>query len=677
MDPIIDAILLSEDATRAGPIKTYRRPDGVHVPTRIIPLLADLGGAREAGGFLSHAANCFCSYCKLHRNDKENLDIQSWPRRTKEEVREQIKEWEKAIFKKDQKKLATDTGVRGGASLQRLWYWDPVWHIILGYLHNWLEGVLQHQLRELWGIGRKSTEKGDKNEQDTDYEQDTDHEQDTDDDLPESADESEDLENEQTESESEEEESIEEDESASTPRATPARDSDSTPHATPARDVVPPAPAKKPGRPTTFSFTFKKEELEAIRECIRNISLPTWASRPPSNLGEKRHGKLKADQYLILFTAILPLILPAIFVKRKAQDELESFYDLTACTNIVVSFKTSNSEADQHTKHYTAYRQSIQQLFPEFQSKPNHHYAGHDAEILKYWGPLPGLSEFPGERMNGRLQKVKTNKHLCTYFPFFAEWNDLLISFLDDMDYTMLQQMSRLVYFLAFLHHKASSNPEMDIFANILEPSNITKGPTIKPIDDFEQAIYLTKTLDLDETEYDMILQYLNLTGHHGQWSSNTAYPHPEHALILPPFAKRCTEFHENGHTYSCSSSHEGNSFIEFYDRRIQGHWTGVINHIFEIPLQGFLRKFIFVSPHRELEQSALVGTPYDPLLYPRFMSKIVEVKPSEDMVVLEPEHIITHLTTYKTRGDIYGIRREVLLVCWALNRGRKEYVAT
>ncbi|KAJ6600756.1 hypothetical protein B0H10DRAFT_1958620, partial [Mycena sp. CBHHK59/15] len=32
--------------------------------------------------------------------------------------------------------------------------------------------------------------------------------------------------------------------------------------------------------------------------------------------------------------------------------------------------------------------------------------------ILKYWGLMAGLNEFWGERMNGMLQRIKTNHHL-------------------------------------------------------------------------------------------------------------------------------------------------------------------------------------------------------------------------------------------------------------------------
>lgn len=96
---------------------------------------------------------------------------------------------------------------------------------------------------------------------------------------------------------------------------------------------------------------------------------------------------------------------------------LESFYHLVASTNIIASFTTSNEEAESYTEHYVAYRASIQQLYTDFTSVPNHHYAMHNEFLLKYWGPLAGLSEFPGERINGMLQKIKTNRHLCMYSP--------------------------------------------------------------------------------------------------------------------------------------------------------------------------------------------------------------------------------------------------------------------
>ena len=54
--------------------------------------------------------------------------------------------------KSGRKAQAQSTGVRW-TPLHRLPYWDPVKHVLLGYMHNWQEGVLKHQLRVLWAIG--------------------------------------------------------------------------------------------------------------------------------------------------------------------------------------------------------------------------------------------------------------------------------------------------------------------------------------------------------------------------------------------------------------------------------------------------------------------------------------------------------------------------------------------
>lgn len=158
-------------------------------------------------------------------------------------------------------------------------------------------------------------------------------------------------------------------------------------------------------------FNFTSEELGAIRLCIQEVALPTWVARPPTNLGEASHGKLKADEYLVLFTVILPHVLPVLWWNKgnKEHQLFDSFCHLIASINIICSFSTSDVEADAYMEAYVKYRKSIQDLFPYYPSKPNHHYAMHNGKLLKFWGPLATLSEFPGERLNGLMQKVKTS----------------------------------------------------------------------------------------------------------------------------------------------------------------------------------------------------------------------------------------------------------------------------
>jgi hypothetical protein len=80
---------------------------------------------------------------------------------------------------------------------------------------------------------------------------------------------------------------------------------------------------------------FSTVKLADIHACLSETVIPSWIERPPTNL--KSHGKLKADQWFLLFSIL-------------------------------------------------------------------------------FWGPLIRLSEFPYERQNGNLQKIKTNGHICELY---------------------------------------------------------------------------------------------------------------------------------------------------------------------------------------------------------------------------------------------------------------------
>jgi hypothetical protein len=161
---------------------------------------------------------------------------------------------------------------------------------------------------------------------------------------------------------------------------------------------------------------FNKEALSKIHECLNDAIVPTWITRPPRNLGDKSHGKLTADQWYTLFTIFLPMVLPELWLASgtdRDSDLLDNFHNLLICTNIIGSYTISNADADNYLHYYIRYRHTSKILFPTVATRPNHHYAMHNAELMKFWGPLPRLSEFPYEQHNGSLQKIKTNWHLC------------------------------------------------------------------------------------------------------------------------------------------------------------------------------------------------------------------------------------------------------------------------
>ncbi len=418
LDPTIDKFVRYGDLAGVQ-VRTYHNPEGVSVRVRIAPVLADSPARVLISGFMGHRATNFCAYCLCTQDNIESLDPTTWTVRQGATVRQEAAAWKNAQTLKRRNELEKTNGVRW-TSLHRLQYWDPVKHVVLGYMHNWLEGVLQHHLRVLWGVGR------DKAHQDKVKEIDNDelwHESD----LSESGSELEDLYREAEEFDSQSSLSTSASTQASPPRS-PTESSSSmsldspwthsqpgTPRAPSpeGQNIEDPEDGDYVGIPGAYNLP--KEHLNAVRECIRDITLPTWVGRPPANLGEASHGKLRANDYLVLFSFILPLIAPEFWHGSASQTDdihLENFKDLVVCTNIICSFQTSNVAADLYTHLYTRYRRNIRALFHTWHSVPNHHFAMHNGSLLKHWGPLPALSEFPGERLIGDLQNINTNSKI-------------------------------------------------------------------------------------------------------------------------------------------------------------------------------------------------------------------------------------------------------------------------
>lgn len=217
--------------------------------------------------------------------------------------------------------------------------------------------------------------------------------------------------------------------------------------------------------------------------------------------------------------------------------------------------------------------------------------------------------------------------------------------------------------------NNAGKEPLIQELTSILEPEdakNLLLNPTA--LDCAEIVSIQAKSPSMQTHEYVSLQAYLLFTG--CAYHTYTDVPHPEYALVLPPIANCPSQINLNDHTYSCYSSHIGNSAIQFCDPKTQKIETGSIHLILQMLLQGFMRTFLFVHGHGTLTDAEEQLTPYP--THPRFMTKVVDAKFSDTLFIIEPQHIITHLTTLKQPAGTYGISRETLVVCWALNRGCK-----
>lgn len=437
-DPIIDRL---KPMWTGKPVKTKRHPGGVVKRVAILARLGDLLAIKKALGFAGVAAHHFCSFCKLLHADLDNLNHTCWEPRTGPEVLLAAHEWQEATTKKRREEIFKEHGVRW-SSLHRLPYGDPVRHTLLGIMHNWMEGVLQHHVRVRWGIGIKQS----KSSEDVDgavaalippLDMDSIsanhvHPLDALDDINIDDDAIYDeLEMLDDEIENLYMESRQNDDTPSHPvrlrssasivlhdmdqLAGDESDDDDT-------DFYPNSESEDDEDEDAnwkAACIFTQSELDRIRACLAEAVIPTWVDRPPTNLGEKAHGKLKADQWFILFSIFFPLILPEIWVSHRLLTNagmlLDNFYQLVTCTNIVCAYSVTPNSPDVYLDHYIKYRKSSQILFPNAGARPNHHYAMHNADLMKFWGPLMRLSEFAGERHNGSLQNIKTNNHQCVF----------------------------------------------------------------------------------------------------------------------------------------------------------------------------------------------------------------------------------------------------------------------
>lgn len=135
--------------------RTAHHRHGRAVVLALIPLVCDVLGARQVGGFLSHAATLFCSFCYLPADMIESLDMGSWPMRTAEEHRAHAEEWLSATTGEEREQIAKMYGVRH-SELLRLPYWDPIWFTVLDSMHAFFLHSIPQHIRYIWGLNPKA-----------------------------------------------------------------------------------------------------------------------------------------------------------------------------------------------------------------------------------------------------------------------------------------------------------------------------------------------------------------------------------------------------------------------------------------------------------------------------------------------------------------------------------------
>ncbi|KAJ7086896.1 hypothetical protein B0H15DRAFT_781868 [Mycena belliarum] len=209
--------------------------------------------------------------------------------------------------------------------------------------------------------------------------------------------------------------------------------------------------------------------------------------------------------------------------------------------------------------------------------------------------------------------------------------------------------------------------------AKILQPDENDLKDQLKPLTGLEEAKFLGKGKQIPDSIYTALLAYLHSLGQVNWCAHKQHLPHLAHELVLPPAGLSPSEIKLEGHTFSCRQSHEGNSGIQFKSPSdLSIHLTGHIDMIWQIPLQGKIQTFFVVQKHTPIPLYLLRDTPYPSM--PEFATTVVDATPSGQFIIIEAEHILTHLTVLKRPKGTYGINtRSLLTICWSLNRGRRS----
>ncbi|KAJ7631338.1 hypothetical protein DFH06DRAFT_1005217, partial [Mycena polygramma] len=401
-----------------------------------------------------------------------------------------------------------------------------------------------------------------------------------------------------------------------------------------------------------------------FREGLADVVIPSWIDRPPTNLGEKSHGKLKADNWFVLFIIFFPLIVPELWYhassSRRDLKLLENLHDLVGATHILCSYATSPAEADLYNELYRSYLLSSKTLFPGLSTRPNHHYARHNGELLKWWGPLIKLGEFFFQSHNGRLQKIKTNNHM---------W---------ELDLTMLRQMCRRGRLFAAISDSASaaeSNSPVAEAMGILSNRDPISMDSRRPeqLSPAEETAFNGSGKVLEASVYELIFSYWNRT-------YSPSYIRPADLTydlldagvnVFPSRAVQLTNFDHKARNYTTFKKHAGTSSISFRHPSTGRKDLGYIQSIWTQALQGQSRIFVIVLPHTDLSPIEAVKSPYPKC--PGFAVTAKYSRPSQPqaLLVVEPRHIISHVPFRMRRKGTYGIKCDFTLFVDSLNRGR------
>ncbi|MBW0471068.1 hypothetical protein O181_010783 [Austropuccinia psidii MF-1] len=316
LKPLIDELIELNCGVK---IITPNHPRGRYVVVKLVGLVGDIVASHKAGGFMSHSAKYFCSWCEM--KDIERTHLKLGKPRKRNAVLIASRRWQEAKTKTAQQRLEQYCGIQW-SEINHSPYWDSFKNICLEKEKH-QPGISGYESNEL-------------------------------------------MEN-----------------------CTQSKNEDNL----------------------TISGYLPQEVINKLKKQLSKVVVPKGVCHLPGGIGTARNGKLKGNEWSVLFNIYLPLTVLEIFWDLGPKNHLVliNIGALIQCTKIVGAQWVTEDNGHLFRKAYDTYQNTSKALFPNCWTLPNHHYAMHIPEQLSRWGPLNGISEYGGERLVGILQKIKTN----------------------------------------------------------------------------------------------------------------------------------------------------------------------------------------------------------------------------------------------------------------------------
>jgi len=231
------------------------------------------------------------------------------------------------------------------------------------------------------------------------------------------------------------------------------------------------------------------------------------------------------------------------------------------------------------------------------------------------------------------------------------------------MDLIMLQTIVRRQRFYAYA--QSTSNTRLGSILQTLVP-HVTAmpatdtPPTAKEI----EKLYATRGDLIPPEIYNALLMYINANTmepfHH---CANLPHTTPR---VLPQIAIKHKWFIHLTQLFGPCSLNPGNSCISF--RTSSGMvGSGEIIGIWSYFLDGIMCDFLAVLPHSRLSNEDSGRNPYN--LFPGFQCTVVYAQSINQIIIIEPTHLISHLAQLVRPPGTFGISRSIIILNHSLNR--------